>query len=446
MATTYLSDTQATPTNNKKWTWSSWCKFSGTGEQYIMSAYTDANNATSIRFLDTTNRLDFQNYVSSSDAGRLKTTRYLRDPAAWYHIVCIFDSDNVTSGDRQQIWINGVRETAFDTETYPGSGAASILNASGIVAELGRRSDNANMFDGQMAHVHFADGQAYAPTVFGEVDSTSGIWIPKNSPTVTYGTNGYFMKFVSGATGTDSSGQSNTMSVSGTLTSPKDNPENNFCNMNPLDNYYAQYVYSNANQTITNGGSKGFATGTFALRTGKWYWEMKPTAEPGGAYSLIGIADFITQGTGASNYLGYTALEWGYSGIDGSVRNNTASPAYGNTWASGDIIGVYLDLDNNKLYFSKNGTIQNSGTGVSITAAASTTNGYYLPATGYNDTSASVYNHNFGQGYFGTTAVSTAVADAGGEGQFEYDPSAGTFDSASKDFRAICTNNLATYG
>ena len=71
MATTYLSDTQATPTNNKKWTWSSWCKFSGTGEQYIMSAYTDANNNTSIRFLDATNRLDFQNYVSSSDAGRL---------------------------------------------------------------------------------------------------------------------------------------------------------------------------------------------------------------------------------------------------------------------------------------------------------------------------------------------------------------------------------------
>ena len=53
---------------------------------------------------------------------------------------------------------------------------------------------------------------------------------------------------------------------------------------------------------------------------------------------------------------------------------------------------------------------------------------------------------NFGNGYFGTTAVTSGVADAGGEGTFEYDPSAGTFDSASKDFRAICTNNIATYG
>ena len=234
MATTYLSDTQATPTNNKKWTWSSWCKFSATGEQYIMSAYTDANNNTSIRFLDDTNRLDFQNYVSSSDAGRLKTTRYLRDPAAWYHIVCIFDSDNATSGDRQQIWINGVRETAFDTETYPSSGAASILNASGIVAEVGRRSDNANMLNGALAHTHFCDGYAYDASYFGETDSTSGIWVAKTSPSVSYGTNGFFLKYASGASGTDSSGNGNNFTMSGTITQTKDTPDNNFATLNPL--------------------------------------------------------------------------------------------------------------------------------------------------------------------------------------------------------------------
>jgi hypothetical protein len=446
MATTQLNDTQGTPTNAIKYTLSMWAKRSNTfagDSNYLASVWVDGNNHWCMRFND--DQLNIYDYISSSVTTELKTNRKFRDPSAWYHIVYVYDSANVTAGDRQKIYVNGVEETSFATDTNPGSSAASVLNVSGRVLTLGARN-SASYFEGQMAHVHFADGQAYAPTVFGEVDSTSGIWIPKNSPTVTYGTNGYFMKFVSGATGTDSSGQSNTMSVSGTLTSPKDNPENNFCNMNPLDNYYAQYVYSNANQTITNGGSKGFATATMGLSSGLWYWEMKPTAEPGGAYSLIGIADEPTQGTGASNYLGYTATEWGYFGIDGAVRTNQNSPAYGNTWASGDIIGVYLDLNANKLYFSKNGTIQNSGTGVSITAPASLTNGIYYPATGYNDTSASVYNHNFGQGYFGTTAVSTAVADAGGEGQFEYDPSAGTFDGSSKDFRAICTNNLATYG
>ena len=53
----------------------------------------------------------------------------------------------------------------------------------------------------------------------------------------------------------------------------------------------------------------------------------------------------------------------------------------------GDIIGIALDLDNNKLYFSKNGTFQNSGdptsgatgTGaISITAVSSTTDGAYF--------------------------------------------------------------------
>ena len=38
MASTYLSYTQGTPTNNKKWTWSAWVKFTRTGEQYFMAS------------------------------------------------------------------------------------------------------------------------------------------------------------------------------------------------------------------------------------------------------------------------------------------------------------------------------------------------------------------------------------------------------------------------
>ena len=70
----------------------------------------------------------------------------------------------------------------------------------------------------------------------------------------------------------------------------------------------------------------------------------------------------------------------------------------------------------------------------------------YIVGATWNSTGAAVYETNFGNGYFGTTVVTSGVADAGGEGTFEYDPSAGTFDGTSKDFRAICTNNLGTYG
>jgi len=105
---------------------------------------------------------------------------------------------------------------------------------------------------------------------------------------------------------------------------------------------------------------------------------------------------------------------------------------------------VYMDLDNNKLYFAINGTIQASGAGFDITAAASTTNGFYFPMVGDVDSDSPVWEVNFGNP---VSALDNAgVADANGYGSFEYDPSAGTFDSASKDFLAICTKNLAESG
>ena len=87
-----------------------------------------------------------------------------------------------------------------------------------------------------MTHVHFVDGYAYAPSTFGETDSTSGIWKPKTAPSVTYGTNGFFLKFEnSGAMGLDSSGNSNTFTtVNGTLTQNVDTPSNVFATLNPL--------------------------------------------------------------------------------------------------------------------------------------------------------------------------------------------------------------------
>jgi hypothetical protein len=90
-----------------------------------------------------------------------------------------------------------------------------------------------------MAHVHFIDGTAYDADTFGETDATTGIWKPKTAPSVTYGTNGFFLKFEnSGAFGTDSSGNANTFTVNGTMTQTIDTPSNVFATLNPLDNYY----------------------------------------------------------------------------------------------------------------------------------------------------------------------------------------------------------------
>ena len=117
--------------------------------------------------------------------------------------------------------------------------------------------------------------------------------------------------------------------------------------------------------------------------------------------------------------------------------------SYGTGFDTGDILGVYIDLNANKLYFAKNGAVQNSGTGISITAPASVTSGAYFPAVGDWANQSATWEVNFGNPSF---SLSSAVADANGYGSFEYDPSSGTFDSASKNFLAICTKNLGSDG
>jgi hypothetical protein len=87
-------------------------------------------------------------------------------------------------------------------------------------------------YDGSMSHVHLIDGTAYDASAFGETDSTTGIWKAKTAPSVTYGTNGFFLKFEnSGAFGTDSSPNGNNFTVNGTMTQTIDTPSNVFTTM-----------------------------------------------------------------------------------------------------------------------------------------------------------------------------------------------------------------------
>ena len=71
--------------------------------------------------------------------------------------------------------------------------------------------------DAYLAEIHFVDGTALAATDFGEEDS-NGVWQPIDcKDDLTYGTNGFYLKFADNsskdALGTDSSGNSNTWTV-----------------------------------------------------------------------------------------------------------------------------------------------------------------------------------------------------------------------------------------
>jgi hypothetical protein len=417
-----------------------WVKRSDVEAQQCLASVEDGAAYVLWKF----NTSEYFEWRGETGAARFITNRVFRDPAAWYHVVVKCDTTQSVEADRFKIFFNGVQETSFSTETYPTLNSDTYVNKSGGTFRIGADEVPGSYFNGVMAHVHLTDGTAYDASAFGEFDATSGIWVAKTSPSVTYGTNGFFLKYASGALGTDSSGEGNTFTVSGTMTTTKDTPDNNFCTMNPLDNFYAGDTFSNGNTTATTSTAYGYSRCTQSLSTGKWYWEIKATTIAATDYT-IGIAS--KPSLSATDWVGSTSESYSYVATDGKIYTSAAGTAYGDTYSAGDIIGVYLDLDNNKLYFAKNGIVQNSGTGYSITASASTTDGVYASAIGaWSGTGGNVFDGNFGNGYFGTTAVTSAVADEGGIGQFEYDPSSGTFDGSSKDFRAICTNNIATYG
>ena len=243
MATTYLHRTPGSAGNRRTWTVSAWVKFAAIGDKMMIFTGGTSGSDETVIALDDACTLRCYQWTGSYD-WHYETSRLLRDPSAWYHIVVAADTTNATADDRIKIYINGTRYTGpWDSEVVPSLNQdTNIMNTD--PQKIGTRPANADYFNGVMAHVHLIDGTQYAASDFGETDSTSGIWVAKTSPSVTYGTQGGFYKFASGALGTDSSGNGNTMTVSGTMTNTKDTPDNNFCTMNPLENYYANQVFS----------------------------------------------------------------------------------------------------------------------------------------------------------------------------------------------------------
>jgi len=445
MANTYLAKTFGSAGTRTKYTISTWVKRANLGvTQCIFSAGTSANYVMGITFNGADDRLYWNSY---SNAGAsydyfLDCTRRFRDTSAWYHIVCAFDSTQVTASNRMKIYINGVQETSFVTETYPSQDYAGYA-FNNITHEIGQDVGNGSrFFSGSMSHYYGIDGLAYAPTVFGETDATDGMWKIKTSPTVTMGTNG-FLILKDGNTITDQSSNSNDWALGGgTLTSTQDNSDNNFATLNPLDNYYFGGTFTNGNTTTASPSSTyAMCTSTLGMSSGKYYVEAKLQA--GYPQLKFGITSRIANSTSDNmDYSGSTC----FSGTGTLVLDNVTTALWGSTFAVGDIVGCALDMDNLRIYFSINGVWQNSanpslGTGsetiVSPTGAIDRSRNCYFFSWSDNHASAgSTMEYNFGNGYFGTTAITSAGTNASGNGDFEYDVPTG--------FTALCTKGLNT--
>ena len=436
MASTYLTRTVSSTGNRRTFTISTWFKRSGiTGaNQKIFEAVVDGSSYSDLR-LKTTEALQFYTEQAGISKISLVTNRLFRDPNAFYHVVIAVDTTQGTASDRVKMYINGVQETSFSTATYPDQNYDTYVNYSSATNVIGRRNPYSDFyFDGYLSHLSLVDGQALASTVFGLTDSTSGIWKFKSPSGVTWGTNGFHLKFEnSAALGTDSSGNTNTFTVNGNLKQALDTPSNVHCTMNPLTTTH--HTFSNANLSI-NGSDSKTSVGSLGVNTGKWYWEAK-----------------ITGSTSLGQYAGATTIEnenhWDNAPTSGAadVRTWAGNGNYHNYTQSGntadsDIIsttgtvyGYALDLDNGTMKYFVNGTLTHTDS--TIPSDNSKT---FFPVSGTTNSGGGGWqgaDYNFGSGNFGTTAITSAGSNGNGS-LFEYDVPSGYY--------ALNTKNINTYG
>ena len=444
--------------NRKTWTASFWFKLgnqdaSGSSNQRFLSANT-SHSDTNYGQIGISNNDTFE-FGTGTQVFR-RTNRVLRDSSAWYHAVVAFDSTQSTASNRVKIYINGVQETSFAISNDPSQDTdygimGAVSHAIGKT-EVSGQADN-ETYDGYLAEFNFVDGTQVAQTAFGEFND-NGVWIPKKY-TGNYGTNGWFLEFKQTGTsanssgiGADTSGNDNhfTPNNLAAIDITTDTCTNNFATINPLANYFDPATLSEGNTRVdfANNVSTSYVISTIGVDTGKWYCEVNGVDIPN--YGEIGIASRPRQNSGNNDKLTVNVNNYGYTANSGNVKNNsTAGSSYGDSFGDGDVIGIAMDLDNNKLYFSKNGTFQNSGdptsgstgTGAfSIAAASDTHDGVYYFAGGSNiNNNDTRMDFNFGNPAY---SISSGNSDANGHGNFEYSVPSGYF--------ALCTKNLAEFG
>ena len=170
----HLSRTPSATGNRKTWTWSSWVKRSKLGTDQTLFSADQASGTWFIFQFDTSDRLMI-NWTAGTGGAYQVTTAKFRDPSAWYHLVLAFDTTQSTDTDKIKLYVNGVLFEERDVVGYPSTNTDYQVNNGNKLHKIGTGAHNVDLY---LADVHFIDGQALAPTDFGETDD-NGVWQPK---------------------------------------------------------------------------------------------------------------------------------------------------------------------------------------------------------------------------------------------------------------------------
>ena len=470
----------ATPTSATTMSFGGWVKFSDQHYQNFFSATLGGSGvAQGFMRLDSNLKFNVDSYDGSAYFFNYTTTRVFRDTSAWYHIWVQIDTTDGTAADRVKLYIDGVRETAFDSPTHVSSGSSSVVAWNTNVTHYIGNTNATYALGGYVADWWFLDGQDVSPIdTVGEFKN--GVFIPKEY-SATFGNKGFHLKFIGTGTSTssgsvanptnigdDSSGQNNHWAVtsSGILSHDAnlpDSPENNFCTMG--SSTMRRYGHSNVatmaegNLKATTGGNATHAFGTMSIKqilaNGLGvYFEMRCVTD-GSPRCYFGIvAEQENNVCAAANAALYEyplkfVIDSRGSILGGTQTNGTAETNIGAgalsgdyssifTVAAGDVMGVAIKSDG-KVFISKNGTFVNSLAGTSNPATGANpihvidTTLDWFPINGYHE---SAWHANFGQdGSFSGTETSGGETDSNGIGDF--------FSAVPSGFVCLSSVNMA---
>ena len=406
----YLTRTFGTPTNTTAFTLSFWVKRGSLGslQQFFLATLGGSGVVQGNIEFQSDDTIHYWGYNGSSTVFDLVTTQVFRDPAAWYHIVAVWDSANATSSSRVRLYVNGTQVSSFSSSTYPSQNAsnATIAWNTAVTHYISRAS--VYPIDCYIAEINFIDGQALTSSSFGKTDAVTGQWIPKKFAG-TYGNNGFYLKFAdasaatAAAIGKDSSPNGNnwtpnniSVTAGATYDAMIDSPTlsavaSNYCVMNPLDNSSATLTNGNL-QVTSSGASWKTVRSTFAMPTGSWYCELTATVGTGNGNSMFGIIPMnvalpLPVGEGS-------ATSWSYSSNGNVYNNGSIISATGVTWSAGTTVAMTFDGSTLKFY--------NAGNLVA-TINSIPANTYAIGTSFYDNNAGAI---NFGQRPFAYTPPS----------------------------------------
>ena len=325
----------------------------------------DGNNYFSI-YYNTSDQLDFT--INNGGATILQriTTRAFKDNSAWHNIVVIINQGEGTQADRVKVFYDGVQipndSTGFGTNTctLDGSSALNFLDSASAVHDVG--GGFSQHYDGYISEVAFLDGADSGAKLnasdFGQVDTSTNRWVPKDIGSYNFGNTGYYLEFkvapgTGDGAGTDTSGESNNFTSNGSWATTDqftDTPSKNYPIFSLKNIGSATSTLTEGNLKYTNADNGGFPI-TMQPTSGKWYFEVELDTV-GAYYPGLFTAAGLSY-TGISAWAQTSSFVYLPNNANGAVYNGSTIVNGYNTGAmsNGDRLAIAWDVDNNLIYF-----------------------------------------------------------------------------------------------